>query len=155
MSHDTGHRPTAFADRPTLRLLSLGLGGPSRPVARVLARLSEIDGAEWFRSALHRLPLDKADPEAFFVRGGASASELEAVKARCKRLASTSDESMLLGALGYLLAVAAAACHNGSVISSRPQPEIESALLDLAQVLPAPWQDMLARAALLLSGDAG
>ncbi len=137
-------------DRPTLRLLSLGLGGPTRPVARLLTRLADDDGARWFESALTRLPLDEKSARAFFFDSLPSTKRLESLKDRSKRLAHCDEEDTLVGTLGYLLAVAWAADLHRARISTRPAAELAGALLDLAQALGPPWEPALARAALFI-----
>lgn len=137
-----------LSGRPTLRLLSLGLGGPSRPVARALHRLTAQDGAAWLARALARLPLNGADAASFFLGEGTSVRDLRAAKDRCKKLAHGDDEETLAGTLGYLLAVGAALDRHNEFISSRPTAEVADVLLDLAQAMGGPWEAMLARAAL-------
>ncbi|MBL0922410.1 MAG: hypothetical protein IBJ10_09825 [Phycisphaerales bacterium] len=139
-----------LAERPTLRLLSLGLGGPSRPVARLLTRVSANDGREWLAGALRRLPLQGADPIAALRDGQAGVQQIVAIKDRSKRLAAgENDDDTLVGTLGYLLAAGAALAHHGASISSRPADELAGVLLDLAQTLGPEWEPMLARAAIL------
>lgn len=137
-----------LSGRPTVRLLSLGLGGPSRPVAMLLHRLAAPDSAVWLVSALTRIPLDGAEPDSFFLGRDTPAQRLLSVKERCKRLAAGDEETRLAGTLGYLLAVGAALDRHDEVISSRPPRELADVLLDLAQVMGGEWEPMLARAAL-------
>ena len=150
------HAATApFGERPTLRLLSLGLGGPSRPVARLLTRLAADDGRRWFESALARLPLGGANPRAFFLESRPGLDRLESLKSGSKRLANGDDEDTLAGSLGYLLATAWAMDLHGRFISTRPTEEVAGALLDLAQILGEPWEATLARAALRIEAAPG
>lgn len=137
-----------LSGRPTLRLLSLGLGGPSRPVAMLLHRLAAPDGGAWLTTALAIIPLEGAEPSAFFLGRDTSAQRLRAAKDRCKRLSAGDEDTKLAGTLGYLLAVGAALDRHGEVISSRPPSELADVLLDLAQVMGGAWEPMLARAAL-------
>lgn len=137
-----------LSGRPTLRLLSLGLGGPSRPVAMLLHRLAAPDGGAWLTTALAKIPLDGADPAAFFLGSDTSAQRLRSAKDRCKRLSTGDEDMQLAGTLGYLLAVGAALDLHDEIISSRPPSELADVLLDLAQVMSGEWEPMLARAAL-------
>jgi hypothetical protein len=138
----------ALSGRPTLRLLSLGLGGPSRHVAMLLLRLAAPDGGAWLTGALAKIPLDGADPAAFFLGRDTSLLRLRSAKDSCKRLSTGDEDTKLAGTLGYLLAVGAALDLHDEIISSRPPSELADVLLDLAQVMSGQWEPMLARAAL-------
>lgn len=139
------------------RLLALGIRGPGRPLDALLSRLSEPDASDWLRAAIETGPLGTLGPRAEgLYEGRATVEELAAVKEECKALLRASDceESRLVSMLSYFLAVAAALVHHDTLISSRSRLELEPLLLDLAEVAPSPWPELLARAALAARASA-
>lgn len=147
--------PAELTEPQAKRLLALALT-KRRPVDRLIDRLSASDGHGWMRTVLMLPTFTRAgDLTSGLVNGTWSIDRLNQFKNECKQLtgASNDERSRLAGMLGYYLAVATGLASGGRNLSSQPQAELEAVLLDLAEAAPQPWSDLLARAALKLSGE--
>lgn len=148
---------TALSDRQVVRLLGQGMGTPSRPVAALLTRLSEADGAAWLEETARRLPGsgEATSVAALDERIGRAvgAEGWEARKEACKALAPRggggwdTDEG-LAATLGYFVCVGACALWCGRLLSSRGAAEVAPVLLDLGSAVDGPWSTWFGRAAL-------
>jgi hypothetical protein len=129
-----------------VKLLRVGLSSSERTVDRIVSRLRQPDGAAWFAGTL---PDDLG--RDLFVPGSPAASPeaLQAAKERCKALFERTGDSDQVdrALLRYYVCIAAALAHHGQLITGRPLDEVCAALVDLAEVSPAPWNDLFMKAA--------
>lgn len=137
----TEHGPQFDGSRAS-QLLRLGIAGPSRPVDDLISRLEQPDGVAWFSTQMNdrtlaRLCDGTAPLDVLTLR-----EVKEAAKQWLGRPSSVDER--LRGLLGYFLAVALALRQHDENISSRPVPDIQSVLSDLATAIPDPWQSVLA-----------
>jgi hypothetical protein len=108
----------------------------------------------WLACLLRQDPLAVFEsPERALVLGEASFEQLETLKRASKSLhRRPGADAEVRAFLGYVLSVASAAAHYRARLSHLPAAEVETLLLDLAGILPEPWSDLLARAAMVLQG---
>lgn len=133
------------------RLLKLGLSGPKRRVDPLLERLRSSAGKSWFAGMLKRPPFaGLGAPLAMLVEGQASLEQLVAFKDAAKQVVTTAGgaDAELAGVAAYYLAIAAAITHHNSLISSVNRTELDTVLLDMAEVMPSPWSELASKAAL-------
>lgn len=133
------------------RLLKLGVRGPTRPVDRLIERLSRTDRGVWLDDAIREVSGSSTETVSVLtLTPSTPLGSIRALKDRCKRQAAKGlpGQEPLEPMLGYFIALAAAMAHHGALISSVPRSEIEGVLLDLACVLPDPWADLFCRATL-------
>lgn len=136
------------------RLLKLGLTGPKRRVDPLLDRLSSTAGKSWFAAVLKRPPFaGLGSPADALAKGDASLDQLVAFKDAAKKVVTTAGgpDAELTGVAAYYLAIAAALAHHNSLISSVNRLELDAVLLDMAEVLPSPWAELVSKAALVKS----
>lgn len=136
------------------RLLKLGLAGPKRRVDPLLERLSSTAGKSWFAAVLKRPPFaGLPSPVDTLARGQGSLEQLVAFKDAAKQVVTTASgpDAELTGVAAYYLSIAAALAHHNSLISSVNRPELDAVLLDMAEVLPSPWAELVSKAALVKS----
>jgi hypothetical protein len=130
------------------RLLEMGIRGGRRPVDKLVERLAMPDGGRWWTGVLagvHMTPLGD--------RGvGVGLDAMRAMKDTCKvaALTGTDPETRHAATAGYYGAIAAALAHHGVLITSQPAIEVDSALSDIAGVVPEPWSDVFGRGVLAL-----
>ena len=140
----------ALTPDTAVHLLEVGLTGPLRPVDRVIKRLHEADGEQWFTRAVAEAAEVTGCDVARLPEEAPSLDDLEDMKERAKAAgadASTVEEA-LCATLAYLVCVAAALAHHGRTITSRSRAEMDRILVDLADAVPARWRTMLLRAVL-------
>ena len=128
------------------RLLNLGLGGLARPVDELIDRLLQHDGHRWLSAALRSWPLAAhGSPRRQLCEGRATVDELRSLKNESKDLLKRARdrEDRIVGLLGYFFSVAAALAHHGELITSRPREEVDPILIELAEVTPGAWSQML------------
>ncbi len=132
------------------RLLDMARSVLKSPIDRLILVLEDPDKPGDPTELLRQLKLD--NPAHVLVAGHADLDELIELKNRAKaRLIAAKEESdEAASALGYFMAVAAAAVHHGHHLSSRPADEVVGALERLEDVLPAPYANLAARAARVL-----
>lgn len=130
------------------QLLSIGLTDPRRPVDDLIERLAGPGGHDWLARAVggNDLLMQAVDDDA---ADRPSLESLIAMKDREKdRLAEAATVDESLGALaGYCLCVGSALAIYGVLISSQSRDDWDALLVDLAEVMPPPWQDVLISAA--------
>jgi hypothetical protein len=149
MHEDSGRREGAkksLSDLQISRLLQMSLSGSDRPIDKLVVRLSESDGVEWFESQL------VADPIAPFLEGlrngTLSRDELDMLRRAGKRQFSAGEgEATMTGVLAYLLALAATLARHGVWASERRFDEVVHVLEDLVALLPSPWKEIVETAA--------
>ncbi|MEQ8766796.1 MAG: hypothetical protein RL885_22980 [Planctomycetota bacterium] len=131
------------------RLLRLGLEKEEGPARGLIQRLSGPKGAARFRELIHRPPFDLSVTTGL-LDGSLDLPALDRLKEKDKVLFSSGDDSelRLTGMAAYFLAIAGALAHHGQNICSRPREEVDRLMLDLAEVAPEPWSELLARAAM-------
>lgn len=133
------------------RLLRMGLSPPRRPVDALIARLRAKDGAMWVdRQVEVDLPEEERRILGRVLSGQAHPDDLTRLKELAKtRLSQVRTEPERVSALlAYFLAIAGALAQYGIVITSHAGPDLESALLDLAEAAPRTIQDVIAEASL-------
>ena len=131
------------------RLLTLGLAGPARPVDELIDRLLQNDGHRWLSSVLGSWPVAAhGSSRVQLFEGRAAVDELRSIKNESKDLLKRARDrdDRLAGLLGYFFSVAAALAHHGELITSRPRAEVDPILLELAEVTPVAWSQLLSRA---------
>lgn len=137
-------------------LLALGLTGFRRPVDEIVARLREDGARDWLAASLEAGPARRfGRVEEILLEGRASLTLLLQIKEESKRLyrASGPDaEARLSGLATYLIVLASAFVNRAARIAGATADELRAAWLALAPAAPEPWDDLLARAALGLSG---
>jgi hypothetical protein len=141
-----GDLPLAHASR----LLRMGLSGPRRPVDDLIDRLRRPDGSPWLTSALAAALAPGESPRELLIDGGGSLERLRAIKERGKAMLQsfTTPQERLSGLACYFMSIAAALRHHRTPIGGRDDDELRSALLDLAESAPPPWDDLVAQATL-------
>ena len=126
----------------------MSLTDPRRPVDDLIERLVKPDGHDWLKRAVggHAV-LMRSIGEAAAERP--SLESLVALKERQKeRLAEAATVEQALAALAaYCLCVASALALHGVLISSQTRDDWDALLVDLAEVMPPPWRDLLIDAA--------
>jgi len=139
--------PLLVADR----MLRICLGG-EQPLVEAARRSAGSVGEVWWTRTIEAVAGAGRDPLPPLVPGEADPALIERWKEAAKRWSIRSDppDAPVRGTAVYLLATALALCDHGRMISSRPGSELVPAWLDLAGAAPAPWAEVLARAALLL-----
>ena len=140
------------------RLLPLGLSQPAGPVADLIERLSEPDGLDWLMHTLEHGPMREAGSSAkACADGSATLEDLERIKDRAKRAMKRAEtrQEMLSAALAYFLTIASGMAHHDAVLTSQPRNQVDQALVDLSDVLPTPWSELLQEAALITSSEGG
>ncbi|MEQ8850961.1 MAG: hypothetical protein RIB32_04180 [Phycisphaerales bacterium] len=132
------------------RLLDLARSVSKSPIDRLIFVLKDSDKMGDPSELLRQFDLD--DPAHDLVAGHANLDDLIELKNRAKaRLTVSKEESdEAASALGYFMAVAAAAVHHGRFLSSRPAGEVIGVLERLAGILPAPYAELASRAARVL-----
>ena len=151
------------ADRPTQsgdslsanavsRLLPLGLSQPAGPVADLIERLSEPDGLDWLMHTLEHGPMREAGTTAkACADGSATLDDLTRVKERAKRAMGRAEtrQEMLSATLAYFLVIGSAMAHHNELLTSQSRDQVDQALVDLSDVLPTPWSELLQSAAMV------
>jgi len=130
-------------------LLKMGLIEKQRPVDRLLDRLLEVDGADWFSEVIKEEPFITvfADPKTM-CEGVVERLELKSLKSKGKRMCAPErgPEDRLRGTLAYMLSVAAGLVHRDEYMSSQPTSVIEPVLVDRSASVPEPWSGLFAAA---------
>jgi len=153
LPHPSGPSPSSqprLQKQTAVTMLSMGLVGKHRPLDDLIDRISRPDGQVWLQSLLRQY--DRTMPMSMqsMLDGSASLDQLKRTKDISKSLiADSATREMALGALAvYCLTVAAALVHHGQLISTQPREEWDTLFVDLADVMPVPWRDLLMQAAL-------
>ena len=153
--HDpTVPEPETFDPRMVSGLLRVACTPSRRPVDHLIDRLQQPDGPTWFASALSSGIVARAgQPVALLIEGEADAAMLDLLKDRAKAAfgKAADGDARLRGLLHYLFVIAAGLDHHATLLSSQPRGEISAVLLELAPVLPTPWNDFVAEAAMTRS----
>ena len=137
------------------RLLALGLGGGTHPLEMLVERLEANDGSEWLATRLAGgACAGLGRPRPLFTGPDTNLDTLRRIKDRSKELATHAKDpdERLGGIAAYFLAIAAAARHHDTMISSQNEAELASQLLDLATVMPSPYTELLGAVAVALPG---
>ncbi len=130
------------------QLLSMGLNDPRRPVDDLIERLAAADGHAWLTRVVgrHAALVQSIDRAA---ARRPSLESLVALKEQEKEHlaeAATVDEA-LAALAAYCVCVASALALHGVLISSQARDDWDTLLVDLAEVMPAPWREVLIEAA--------
>jgi len=143
---DEAHEPTRGAH--AIPMLVALLGDEVQPFELLAARCAMEDGADWATRALSSVSPAEQPREVW-----------SALKNRCKaecvpaRL-SSGDPDALAALLRYCAALAGALRDQGELLSSTPSHEIQRMLALVGPFLPAPWDEVFARACQCASGRA-
>lgn len=139
-----------LTDRQTAGLLGLCVTRSRRPVDRLIDRLQEPDGQDWWRHAIDSIcsSLSGLGPEDL-LSGRTTVADLTSLVRACSEEAMTTKgaESQLRFTAGYFAAVAAGLAHHQKLISGRSRNEMEPALHELAELTPEPWAALFLQAA--------
>jgi hypothetical protein len=154
MSTDSNPTPSrdALGHEDVKRLLTLGLMGQQRHAQDLVSRLCRSDGHQWFESTLRNGPVGRlGEPREQLCAGAASLEQVRNAKEQCKVLLQKAPdrESRLAALAGYFVTIAAALAHHQTVICGRSREDLDPVLLDLAEVTPSEWSDLLSRATLV------
>ena len=127
------------------RLMKLGMGGAS-PVDELLDE-APAQLAGHVAHMLTRGPLKESEQDQL-VAGGLPVERIKALREHGKRVLSNARRrgEREQATLAYLLAVASALVHHGTLISSQSAEELEQPLLALSELLPNPWNNLMLRA---------
>lgn len=127
------------------RLLGMASPEVGGPLGEVIRRLERADGAAWLNACLKEQPLAPIAGPDGKPDARTSLDVLKRLKHDSKRLlpAAGDEGTRLRAVLAYFVAVGAALAQHGVLISSRPQSDVEQAILDLAAALPAEWAVLL------------
>ncbi len=140
------------------RLMSLALAGPRRPVDALIQRLGASDGTEWLDRILQEdLPERERELIERATTRDASIDELRELKDLSKESlsAAKTENDRVCALFAYFTAIAGALVIHDEVITSRTPADLEPVLLDLAEALPAPHQDLVSEAGMRAAERAG
>jgi len=128
----------------------MGLVGKHRPLDDLVDRIGQPDGRAWLQTALRRHEKSLPTSMQSLLDGAAPLAQMQRAKELSKSMiAGAENRELSLAALSvYCLAVAAALVHHGRLISSQSRDEWDILFVDLADVMPVPWRDLLMQAAL-------
>lgn len=134
------------------RLLPLGLSQPAGPVVDLIERLTEPDGQDWLMHTLeHGAMRDAGSSAKACADGSATVEQLKQIKEHAKRSMGRAEtrQEMLSATLAYFLIIGSAMVHHNELLTSQARDQVDQALVDLADVLPAPWAELLHQAAMV------
>lgn len=132
------------------RLLRLGMADERRPVDDLIDGLKAKEAGPRTLIELLERPglIDPGQADGMLIQGEAGIDHLQGLKQRgkiCYKNAD-SDAERMAGLAAYFLAIGAALAHHGKLICSRSREELDQVLLDIAEVAPEPWDEMLNKA---------
>lgn len=147
-SESAGSTSTPTQRQTAVTMLSMGLVGERRPLDKLIERLSRDPHHQWLYEMMRRQ--DRLLPIACqsMLDGSATVPQLTRVKELSKsEIAAAETTEYALAALAtYCLSVGSALAHHGVLISSQPREEWDALLIDLADVMPQAWRELLLRA---------
>ena len=155
-SSSTGEPFSNLGRAELSRFMQMGLIGPRRSVDELVDHLARDNAHTWLARMLKVRPIAAfGSPRQQLYKGCATLEQLTTIKQESKELRKRArdQDTRLCAILAYFLSIAAALVHHGALISSRTRGEIDPILLDLAEVMPRPWSNLLGRAALVNYGD--
>ena len=137
-----------FSAEDALRLLTKCVLTERRPVDELVDRLRADDAEAWFSHALDLEGLTLAQQQEL-LNGGMSRNELLALKEASKTHVAEAfnSEQGLAALLVYCLSVASAQAHAGELPSSQPRELWDQTWVQIADVAPTKWRDLLLKAA--------
>jgi hypothetical protein len=144
--------PYASVPLPGLsRLLEAGKPSKGTAVDTIVRRCAAAGGDAWLRLALSKAPSGELhSATAALLDHTVTAANRAAVHTASKQLVAEaqSDEEADRGRLWYLLVIAAGIVRDRTVLTNQAHATVAAAMLELAPDMPAPWNEVLAEAAL-------
>ena len=143
--------PSDDRARTAITMLGLATGSKSRrPVDELIRRLQQPDAMSWLDIAVPTCGRTPPGRIAGLIDGSMPLEDMVAIKDQSKKqIASAPTLDHALASLAvYCLSVAAALAHHDVMISTQKREEWDELFIDLSEVVPPAWRNVLLKAAM-------
>jgi hypothetical protein len=142
--------PSDDRARTAITMLGLATTKSRRPVDELIRRLQQPDGLSWLDLGVPTCGRTPPDQVAGLLDGSLTLEAMVAHKDRSKKQVSTAPtmDHALSSLAVYCLSVASALAFHDVMISTQKREEWDELFIDLSEVVPPAWRNVLLKAAM-------